>query len=197
MAAEPVKLAAGDVPWERFFAAFPLVLVGTREPDGRHDLAPKHVAFPVSTGRWFAFGCTPRHATWRNAVRTGVFTVSYPRPDQVVGTSLAAAPRQGDDKPSLVALPVIPARVVDGVLVEGAVAHLECTLDRVVDGLDDGGLLLGRVVAAHVHPDALRTRDRDDNDLIRDQPLIVYLHPGRFAAIEHSHAFPFPMGFHR
>ena len=31
-----------DTPiWSRFFTVAPLVLVGTREPDGGHDLAPK------------------------------------------------------------------------------------------------------------------------------------------------------------
>jgi len=79
--------------------------VGTREEDGGHDLAPKHLAMPLS---------------WRNCVRvrlhapgiaptrmpsdTGRVTVSYPRPgQQVVVTSLAAAPRCGEhqDKPAL------------------------------------------------------------------------------------------------
>src|SRR5690606_34430059 len=33
--------------WDRFFTVAPLVLVGTREPDGRFDLAPKHMVLPL------------------------------------------------------------------------------------------------------------------------------------------------------
>ena len=74
---EHVRSLPLDEPvWERFFTVFPLVLVGTREEDGGHDLAPKHLAMPLSWGNWFGFVCTPRHRTYQNAVRTGAFTVS-------------------------------------------------------------------------------------------------------------------------
>lgn len=194
-----VSLSLDESIWERFFNVFPLVLVGTREEDGSHDLAPKHLAMPLSWGRWFGFVCTPRHRTYQNAVRTGAFTVSYPRPEQVVVTSLAAAPRcDGEqDKPSLLALPVFPAQVVDGVLVEGCPLYLECWLDRTVDDLDGNSLLMGRMAAAHVHVDALRGEDREDNELIHDHPLFAYLHPGRFAVIDQSLGFPLPAGFRR
>jgi hypothetical protein len=48
-----VSLSLDESIWERFFSVFPLVLVGTREEDGSHDLAPKHLAMPFSWGRWF------------------------------------------------------------------------------------------------------------------------------------------------
>lgn len=194
-----VSLPLDEPVWERFFSVFPLVLVGTREADGGHDLAPKHLAMPMSWGPWFGFVCTPRHRTWVNALRTGVFTVSYPRPDQVVLASLAASPRCGEarHKPALQALPVFAAQAVDGVLVEGAPLHLECRLEHTLEGLDDNGLMVGRVLAVHVHRDALRDPERDDNELVRDRPLFAYLYPGRFAVIERSDGFPMPAGFRR
>ncbi len=193
-----LTLPLDEPVWERFFSVFPLVLVGTREEDGGHDLAPKHLAMPMSWRNWFGFVCTPRHRTYQNAVRSGAFTVSYPRPEQVVVTSLAAAPRHGgQDKPSLLALPVFPARVVDGVLVEGCHLYLECRLDRTLDDLDGNSLLVGKVVAVHVHTGALRTEEREDNELVRDDPLLAYLFPGRFAIIERSQGFPLPAGFQR
>ncbi|MFZ1643731.1 MAG: flavin reductase [Candidatus Contendobacter sp.] len=193
-----LTLPLDEPVWERFFSVFPLVLVGTREEDGGHDLAPKHLAMPLSWRNWFGFVCTPRHRTYQNAVRSGAFTVSYPRPEQVVVTSLAAAPRAGDqDKPSLLALPVFPAQVVDGVLVEGCHLYLECRLDRALDDLDGNSLLVGKVVAVHVHTDALRCEEREDNELVRDDPLLAYLFPGRFAIIERSQGFPLPAGFQR
>ena len=52
--------------------------------DGGNDLAPKHAAFPLGWGSFFGFVCTPRHSTYHNVRREGIFTVSYPRPTRVV-----------------------------------------------------------------------------------------------------------------
>ena len=130
-----VELDTALPVWDRFFWVAPLVLIGTREETGEHDLAPKHMAFPIGWDNYYGFVCTPRHHTYSNIRRDGVFTVSYPRPDQLVMTSLAASPRCGDeDKPALGALPVFPAARVDGVLLSGGSAFLECELERIVDG---------------------------------------------------------------
>ena len=181
--------------WDRFFWVAPLVLVGTIEADGRHDLAPKHMAFPLGWDNYFAFVCTPRHRTYSNLQRTGVFTVSYPRPNQLVLASLAAAPRcEGDQKPSLDALPVFPASRVEGVLLADGSAFLECELDRTIDGFGSNSLVVGRVVAARVAEDAARVADGDDQALIHRSPLLAYLNPGRFAKIDDSLSFPFPSG---
>jgi flavin reductase (DIM6/NTAB) family NADH-FMN oxidoreductase RutF len=190
----PVSTAAPV--WAKFFTVAPLVLVGTRRPDGVHDLAPKHMAMPLGWQNYFCFACTPSHETYRNAVASGAFTVSFPGPDQVVAASLAAAPR-GDaaTKPSLAALPTFPAREVDGVLVEGCYLFLECCLNRVLDGFGEASLVIGEVVAASVDERALRMDDRDDNELIHDRPMLAYLPPGRFAAVDRSYSFPFPVDF--
>ena len=91
--------------WDAFFTVAPLVLVGTREEDGSHDLAPKHMAMPLGWQNHFGFVCHPSHATQRNAERTGAFTVSFPRPASVVQIALAAEGRQCGEKPSLDAIP--------------------------------------------------------------------------------------------
>ena len=82
-------------------------------------------------------------------------------------------------------------------LVEGCYLYLECRLERTLDELDGNSLLIGRVVAAHVHGDALRDEDREDNELIHDHPLFAYLYPARFAVIDRSQGFPLPAGFKR
>ena len=179
----------------RFFWVAPLVLIGSREPDGSHDLAPKHMAMPMGWQNYFGFVCTPRHHTYKNIKREGVFTVTYPRPSQLVLTSLAASPRCGDeDKPALSALPIFPASKVDGVMVQGGAVFLECELDRFVDGFDINSLIVGRVVAARVAENAERMADLDDQSLVHDSPLLAYLHPGRFTSIDQSFSFPFPRG---
>lgn len=184
--------------WERVFLVSPLVVVGTREGSG-WDLAPKHLAMPLSWENDYGFVCTPRHATYRNAREHEAFTVSYPRPSQAVVTSLTASPRCGaeGDKPVLDALPTWSAREVDGIFLRDAYLFLECRLTRIVDGFGDNSLIAGKVVAAHVDRDALRASEREDAAAVRGASPLVYLSPGRYTEIERSHAFPFPAGFRK
>jgi flavin reductase (DIM6/NTAB) family NADH-FMN oxidoreductase RutF len=195
---EQVRTLEIDLPiWERFFTVAPLVLVGTKEAEG-YDFAPKHLVTPLGWENYFAFVCAARHRTQQNIMRERVFTVSYPRPTQLVLTSLAAAPRCGDDtKPSLLALSTIPASKVDGVFMRDAYLFLECSLDRIIDGFGVNSLIIGRIIAAHAHEDALRNAERDDQDVIHQSPLLTYLAPGRMATIAESFSFPFPAGFRR
>ena len=103
--------------WERVFMVAPVVLVGTRDEDGSWDLAPKHMAMPMGWGARFGFICTPRHATYRNVVHEGAFTVSYPKPSQILSVTLAAALRCDDaSKPLFEALPVSFPRIRSPVL---------------------------------------------------------------------------------
>lgn len=193
---ELVPVGVDDELWEHVLVVSPLVLIGTREADGAQDFAPKHRV--VALGRHFGFVCRPEHATWRNAVREGAFTASWPGPRQIVMAAAAASPRCEDgEKRSLRALPRLPASSVEGALVDGCRFHVECRLERIVDDLGDEGLLLGRIVAAHADRKALRSRNVPDGRLVHDQPLLAYLHPSQFALIEHSTSFPFPKDFTR
>jgi flavin reductase (DIM6/NTAB) family NADH-FMN oxidoreductase RutF len=193
-----VDLDTAHPIWDRFLWVSPLVLIGTVEADGSFDLAPKHMVTPLGWENYFGFVCTPRHATYRNAQREGSFTVSYPRPEQLVHASLAAAPRCEDgQKDSLTGLPIVEAEVVRGPLLGEAYLHLECSLERIVEGFGENGLVVGKVVGARVHEHAARSSEREDQRLIAETPLLVYLPPGQFALIDESHGFPLPAGFSR
>ena len=184
--------------WERFFTVAPLVVVGTREPDGGDDLAPKHLAMPLSWRNHFGFVCTPRHRTYQNIARERSFAVTYVRPSQAVLASLAASPRCGDgSKPVAAALPTFAASQVQGAFLQAGYLFLECELERFVDDIDDNALIIGPIVAASAAEDALRSADRDDEDLLLHAPLLAYLHPGRFAEIASTNVMPFPAGFKR
>ncbi len=184
--------------WDRFFSVAPLIIVGSKEEDGRYNLAPKHLAMPLGWENHYCFVCSPRHTTYHNVRRHGAFTVSYPRPSEVLMASLAAAPRCEDrSKPSLLVLPTFPARQVDGVLVKGCYLVLECELHSVLDGFGPNSLVIGSVVAAAAHEESLRDAERDEGEQIFQSPLLAYLSPGRFAEIRRSTAFPFPKGFAR
>lgn len=193
-----VSLRLDQPIWERFFTVAPLVVIGTCEPDGGYDLAPKHLAMPMGWDNRFGFICTPRHRTYHNAKREAAFTVSYPRPSQVVLASLTASPRCDDEsKPIVDALPTFPAQVIKGRFVEEGYLFFGCTLERIVDGFGDNSLIVGQIAEAYVHEEALRVSERDDQEVVRDAPLLAYLAPGYFTRISEAQAFPLPEGFRR
>ena len=193
-----VRLPTEMPIWPRVFTVAPLVLVGTKEPDGSYDIAPKHMAMPLGWEDYYCFACTPRHATYANVRARGEFTVSFPLPEAVVLSSLAATERDDEgQKPNLEALATFPAAVVDGVLVEGCYLYLECSLDRIVEGFGEAGLVVGRVVAAHADERALRVSESDDGETLRGLPLLAYVSPGRFARVDRTDSFPFPARFSR
>jgi flavin reductase (DIM6/NTAB) family NADH-FMN oxidoreductase RutF len=188
--------------WDRFSMVAPLVVIGTRDANGAPNLAPKHMATPMGWQNHFGFVCTPRHATYQNATRTGIYTVSYPRPSQVVLASLAASPRTETTdgprtKPALQDLPMLDATAVDAPLLQDAYLFLECAVERIVDDLGDNSLLIGTVVAVHVDEDALRTSEEDAQEALHEHPLLAYVPPDRYATIRDTNAFPFPEGFEK
>lgn len=187
-----------DVPvWDRFYTVAPLVLIGTREPDGSQDFAPKHMVTPMGWQNYFGFVCSPAHSTCINIKRTREFTVSYPRPSQILQSSLAASPRQHDHKPILDLYETFPARVIDGALICDAYLHFECRHFKIIDGFGMNCLVTGQIVAACAAPEFVRSREIDDQELVHESPLMAYLPPGRFASIDRSNAFPFPANMKR
>lgn len=193
-----IELSVKQPIWDRFFSVYPLVIIGTRGEDGVDDLAPKHLAIPVSWENYFGFVCTPRHCTYHNITLSRQFTVTYARPNQVVLTSLAASPRCEDgSKPIVEQLPTIPANDVDAVFLKDGYLFLECILHKIYDDFGDNSLITGRVQSARIARDALRVADGDDQLLLQQSPLLAYLYPNRFAEISDTKTLPFPRGFKR
>lgn len=193
-----IPLSLEQPIWDCVFTVAPLVVIGTRELDGTFNLAPKHLVTPLSWKNHFGFVCTPSHATYQNIKRERVFTVSYPRPTQMLLASLTAVPREDDgSKPALALLPTFPARQIKGLFIEDAYLYFECELDRIIDGFDINSLIASRIIAAYVATDSLRQSDKDNGSLLGDAPLLAYLNWGRFALIRDSFAFPFVGGFKR
>ncbi len=184
--------------WDQFFTIAPLVVVGTREPDGGDDLAPKHMVTPMGWQNYFGFVCTPRHGTYQNIKRNGKFAVTYPRPSQWLETSLTASPRCEDEsKPQLQLMKTFRSNLVECPVVADGYLYLECELERFVDGFGVNSLIVGTIVAAQIAPAFLRSEDRDDQDLLRDAPLLSYVSPGRFAKVSDTLAFPIPKGMRK
>ena len=193
-----IELDTSGSIWERFFTVFPLVIIGTREQDGSDDLAPKHLAIPVSWKNHFGFVCTPQHRTYQNIQREEQFAVTYMRPSQTVLASLAASPRCDDGtKPITQALPTFEADRIAASFLQDGYLFLECELYQIVDNLGDNSLIIGQIISAKVAEDSLRSSERDDQDLLAATPLLAYLYPGRFAQISDTRTLPFPAGFKR
>ena len=193
-----VTLETDKPIWDNFFVVTPLVLVGTTEPDGSQDLAPKHMVTPLGWQNYIGFVCTPSHGTYQNAKRTGEFTLSFLRPDHVVLASLAAAPRCEDsEQPAMDLLDTFPGSTVSAPLVGGAYLYLECRLHDMWDGFGVNSLVAGEIVAAHVAEDAARRPERADEEIMNADPLLVYLQPGRFASVRETQAFPFHKGMRK
>lgn len=187
-----VDIDTSEPVWERFFTIAPLVLVGTMDEDGSPDLAPKHMVTPMGWQNYFGFVCAPSHATCSNIVRTGEFTVSYPKPSQILYTSLAASPRIDGRKPILDYFNTFPAKKIDGAFISDAYLYFECKHFKTVTGFGENCLITGEIIAAYAESSFIRASEHDSQEVIHDSPLFAYLAPGRFATIDRSNAFPFP-----
>ena len=86
---------------------------------------------------------------------------------------------------------------MDGIFLKNAYLFLECNLERVIDGFGTNSLIIGEIVAAHVHQKALRGSEMDDQQLLYESPLLAFLPPDRFTNTQHSLAFPFPANFEK
>lgn len=177
--------------WDRFFTVAPLVVVGTRNADGSYDLYTTHRGYPLGPTNLFAFLGPPDATATANAVRERAFAVSFLSPQQVVEASIAAAGTdEGGSHPLLAEIPTFPAQRIDARLLTNARVFLECRLERIVEDLGGSMLVVGSIVAAHVDHESRRMSDRDDYDLLRHNPLLAFVAPGRVAAIEQTDAFP-------
>lgn len=186
-----VSLDLNKSVFDQVFTVAPLVLIGTLEADGSPNLAPKHMATALSWENDFGFVCTPRHGTYVNIERDGVFTVSYPQPNQVLLASMAAASRCEDNtKPTMKHMPTVRSRTFPGVLLKDAYLQLECTLTKMVDGFGENVLIAGKVQHAVASTDLTRSDVLEDWQKLAQQSLLAYLHPGRFARVDESYTFP-------
>jgi flavin reductase (DIM6/NTAB) family NADH-FMN oxidoreductase RutF len=182
--------------WDRFFLPFPLVIVGSKEGD-KYDLAPKHMAIPLSWDNHYGFVCTEQHATYHNIKKHGFFTVSYPKVDQLALASLTACQRSDKDKNKMILNHIenIPAVKIDGVFLKDSFLMLECELFKIIDGFGINSLITGKIIHARIDEEYLREVDRNEQLQIYNHPVLSYIHPGRYAAIKDTAVFPFPKDF--
>jgi flavin reductase (DIM6/NTAB) family NADH-FMN oxidoreductase RutF len=192
---EMIELDVEQDVWDRTYTVYSLLIIGSKEEDGNYNFAPKHMAMPMGFSNHFGFIGTPRKSTYRNIQREKVFTVSYPKPDQLTVSSLAATQREDDDsKPVLNEIPTSPAQQIDGYFVKDSYFQLECKLTECLGKFGEWELIVGEIVAARINKKMNRKIGDGvgEGQLIYDNPLLAYLHPNRFSVIKESNVFPFP-----
>ena len=94
-------------------------------------------------------------------------------------------------------LPVVKALHMDVPVIEGAYLYLECRYPKILEGFDDYALITGEVVAAYADEEYALGSERDQQEQLYQNPLLVYVAPGRFAKISETYNFPFPKDFKR
>ncbi len=194
-----VSLNTDQSLWEHFYTVAPLVVIGTRE-EGGFDLAPKHMVTPVGFSNYFAFVCTPRHATYQNIRREKRFSVSYVKPDQILLSSIAAIPRcsvEDFTRDVIQHIPTLSSEDGQSVFVADSYLCFDCDLHQVFDGFDDYSIITGTIREAFVHKDYKIYTDQGQQGRIYEHPLLVYLAQGRFAEIRKTMAYPYPKDFQR
>ena len=196
MESKLINLSIKKPIWAHFYMVAPLVVIGTKEGEA-YNLAPKHMACPLGSGNYFGFVCTPRHHTYRNILSEKVFTVSFPKSQEIIMTSIAASPRCHDSytESMLSRIPHFMSPGIDAPMVKNSYLYLDCSLEKVVGGFDEYCLIAGKITGAYLDPAYKVYAESDHQKMIYDNPLLAYLPDKRFAIIKKTLAFPFPEGF--
>ena len=194
-----IRLDVDKPVWDHFFTVAPLVVIGTKGKS-EYDLAPKHLAMPMSWENFYGFVCTPSHQTYKNISDNGEFAVSFVKPDQVVLASITASPRcesGSNSKPVIDNINTIKAEKIDALLLKDSYLFLECKLHSIIDDFGKNSLITGKIVNAKVDRTYMRRSEFDEERILHEHPLLAYISPGRFSKIENTNAFPFPKDFKR
>ena len=177
----------------------PVILVTTVNADGSLNVAPKTQNTPVGKeGRIFMFVCTPIHHTYQNIKRTGEFVVNYPTPELIEKVAAAASVFEdradeivGSGLTATSSVKVRPPRIKECQI------HLECELVEIRE-YGPYGLVVGKVVAASGNEEVVLAADTNTVEFSRrlaQNPLLAYVYPNHFTAVNECRRFVFPQKY--
>ncbi len=151
-------------PFKALVAPRPIGWIGTRAPDGTHNLAPYSFFNAISdTPKMVMFASDGKKDTVSNVEASGEFTAnlaSLHLADEMNRSSVDAPSHE--DEFVHVGLTAAKGRLVDAPYVKEALAALECkALDifrpKALDGTPSGYILvIGQVVGIHIDPKIVR-----------------------------------------
>lgn len=155
-----------------------LVLVTTVNKDGTSNVAPKNwISYMAFGPSIIALGCSSKHWTARNIIRSREFVINIPGADLVDKVWEAGYLDHPRPVQSLGLTP-IPSVKVRPPRVEECRAHLECVLDRHF-AYGSEIIILGRIVATSI--DAAALKSKDPYEYLR---MLVFLEDGTFGTVE-------------
>lgn len=157
-----------------------LVLVTTTNEDGTSNVAPKNwISYMAFGPSLIALGCSSKHWTARNILRSGEFVINIPGEDLVDIVWQAGYLNHPRPVESLGLTP-IPSLKVKPPRVEECRAHLECVLDKHF-AYGDEVIILGRIVAASIDQEALEARDPYEY-----LKMLVFLEDGTYGTVKRA-----------
>lgn len=118
----------------------------------------------------------------------------------MVLASLSASPRCEENlgtKPIIDILPTIKASTIDALCIAESYLFLECKLFKIIDGFNENSIITGTIKAAYCHKNYLRVSEKDEQQQLKENPILAYIAQGRFARISETYNFPFPKDFKR
>lgn len=176
----------------QFFRSASIILVTTLSPSGVPNVAPKTQVMPVGRRGYWAFACCDRHHTYQNVLQQGEFVINIPGPELIEQVSRAAAEfPPGTDEIKGAGLTGFPSQVVEVPSIAECRVHMEFKKDWIQDGFGEESLIIGEVVGVTVDEDLVDA----GVEILGEYPLLVYVYPGHYAAIEGAEKFVFPKNY--
>jgi len=130
-------------------------IITTIDENGTPNVAPYGWVIGVSVDPWLiAFASDLEHKTWKNALATREFVVNLPG-EELLKPLLATSKGypKGTDKLKISGLTPISSERVKPPRIKECKLHLECAVEFTKE-FGDGGLVVGRVLAASLDVDA-------------------------------------------
>ena len=131
-------------------------IITTIDEMGNPNAAPHGWVIGVSVDPWLiAFASDLGHKTWKNALATREFVVNLPG-EEILKPLFATSKGypKGTDKLKISGLTQIPSERVKPPRIKECKLHLECAVEFTKE-FSDGGLVVGRVLAASLDVDAV------------------------------------------
>lgn len=154
-----------------------LVLVTTVNKDGVSNVAPKNwISYMAFGPSIIALGCSIKHWTAKNILRSGEFVINIPGAE-LVDTIWEAGYLDHPRPVESLKLTPIPSLKVKPPRIEECRAHLECILDKHFS-YGNEVIILGRIVAASIDKGALEAKD--PYEYLR---MLVFLEDGTFGTV--------------
>jgi len=187
-----VELKLDEFVGKFFFKPESVALVTTISISGVPNVAPKTQVMPIGRKNYWAFACCGSHHTYQNVVQQGEFVINIPGPELIDHISRSSADFPlGTDEIKAAGLTALSSKIVVPPSIAECRVHIECRRYQVLDGFGNDSLIIGQVIACFGDSGFVST----DPAILREYPLLAYIHPNHYATIDRVERFSFPRNY--